>query len=170
MWLPSRAHCVFAVSGLSHMIQIIHFMKIPWVSSWYDSCCSSFLLFPFLSPVDKVIYFCQTWQNGVQWNRQVTLLLEHLCWLFNQDWKAPTPAGCSSILILPSPNQDKTPRLNKTTQVVVMPRILQCLSSASHIREQECRFKNIFFLLSSCWSFKAVSCCLCFHAVWCLCF
>lgn len=90
-------------------------------------------------------FFCQTWQNGVQWSRQVMLLVKHLCWLFNQDWKAPASAGCSSIAILPSLNQDKTPHLSKTTQLVLMPRILQCLSSASHTREQECHFKNFFF-------------------------
>lgn len=133
------------MSGLSDTIQTVQLMKIPRVSSCYNSCCSFFLVFPFLSPADKVIYFCQTWWNGVRWNRQVMLLLEHLYWLFNQDWKAPTPAGCSPVLILPSPNQGKTAYLNETTQVVLMPRILQCLSSASHTREQECHFKNVFF-------------------------
>lgn len=100
---------------------------------------------PFYLLLTRWYIFCQTWLNGVQWNRQVMLPLKQLCWLFNQDWKAPTPAGCSSILILPSPNQDKTLHISKTTQVVLMPRTLQCLYSASHTREQECHFKNIFF-------------------------
>lgn len=137
--------CLLCWGSADNRFQTMQLMKIPWVSSCYDSYCSFFLLFPFLSPVDKMIYFCQTWQSGVPWNRQVMILLTHLCWLFSQHSKAPTPAGCSSILILPSPNQDKTPPISKTTQVVLMPRILQWHSSACHTREQECHFKNVFF-------------------------
>lgn len=123
-----------------------------------DPCCSSFLLFPFFSPVNKVIRFAKHSKEVVcRETGRSPLLLGHLGWLFNQDWKAPTPAECNSLLVLPFPNQGETPYQLSKTQVVPVPRTLQCLSSAGHTREQVCHFKKIFFLLSSCWSFKAVS-------------
>lgn len=114
-------------------------------NSWYDLCCSSFLLFPFLSPVDKVIYFlpnmtkwCSVKQAGHASAETAMLTFQprlegtHSCWVqFYSN---------SSF-----PNQDKTLHISKTTQVVLMPRTLQCLYSARHTREQECHFKNVFF-------------------------
>ena len=84
-----------------------------------DFHCSSFLLFPFFSPVDKVIYFAKhSEQVMCRGTVKSPLLLGHLGWLFNQDWKAPTPAECNSLLVLPFPNQGETPHQPSKTQVV----------------------------------------------------
>jgi len=57
-----------------------------------------------------VIYFAKHSEEAVcRETGRSPLLLGHLGWLFNQDWKAPTPAGCNSLLVLPFPIQGETP-------------------------------------------------------------
>lgn len=90
-----------------------------------DLCSGSFFLSPFFPSV-----FVEQQRSGVQ--RQVTLLLGHLGWHFNQEQKAPGPAGCNSLLVLPFPNQGETPHQFSETQIMPVLRAFQYLSSAGH--------------------------------------